>query len=76
MTDQKGFKIKKGDWVLYNPLGFDNENLFRAGQISRIDSDCKAVIYQGNDPDPWYRHRNELLKITEKEAMLYLLIEP
>jgi len=73
MTDKNGKKLKVGDWVLYNPTGIDNGNLFRAGQISRVSDNFKVLIYQSGDPDPWHRQSSEILKISEEEAMIYLL---
>lgn len=85
MKDKNGKPLKKGDWVLYDPSGYSN-NFSRAGQIAKIESLCTALLYNDpspwsdvaliyykNDPDPWHREGIYLEKISNKEAMIYLL---
>lgn len=70
--------FKHGDLVAFTLKNSDVRGSSWFGRIQNIDSDKCIISCKGNphrsDNVPWYeRYINEIRKITEAEAMIYIL---
>jgi len=77
MTDINGIEVKIGDWVLYDPAVFHHSsNHYKVGRISNFElpnDGNRAMMYDAGDVYPWCRAGSELRKISEEEALIYIL---
>lgn len=82
MKDTFGKELKVGDMVIYDPEGSLGESHSRLGVVASIETRSGfrtidgtiASMYYKDDPYPWKRFGNALIKIdSEEEAMIYLL---
>jgi len=75
MKDIHGKNLKTGDWVLFRP-DISQAQVVRAGKISKIENGFAFIFhnyFKLNDKVPWQRQGRELQKLTEGEAMIYIL---
>ncbi len=77
LIDKNGKTLKRGDWILYHPNVYAEDTYLRVGKISSIRraglNTPDALIHYQNDPEPRHRNGSELEKISEVEAMIYIL---
>ena len=75
MKDSNGVPIKVGDFVKFDVGPYWNNQICatKISKFIRREGICFAELYMSPDRSPWSRELSEITKISDAEAMIYIL---